>query len=197
MAVNTLPPEQADPRFRWTSKRLLLLFGGLIAVFLLTYLLAWYGAYRLSQIYLSDADTSYDSGEFLNALLGYEEFDQTQNRYVDYGGYVQIERIWSDSYAQPVPPDVVRARERIDEIINSRLTIEEAEQFVQENAGRGNHPYLGLIYLRLGELYAAAERFEDAADVFSSFADLFPGNETLIERARQDLEQIQGQISET
>ncbi|MCC6801705.1 MAG: hypothetical protein IT319_02380, partial [Anaerolineae bacterium] len=170
-------------------RRLFWLVGLLVVVVLFSYVLAWYSAYRLSQGYLQDADASYDRGEYLNALVGYREFDDQQQRYVDRGGYMEVERIWADQYALPVPPDVVQARQRIDEIVNLLLTIDDAEVFVQANIGRSN-PYLGLIYLRLGELYEAASRTADANDIYSSFADLFPDDAELDARAQQNLQRL-------
>jgi hypothetical protein len=200
MTLQTTPAPQAVPgvaatetaRRGWSARRALLLLGGLFVVLLGSYALAWYSAYRLSATYLADADASYEAGEFVNALVGYEEFDRASNAYVEHGGYMQIERIWADRYAVPVPPEVQRARERIDEIVASRLTVEDAEQFVQANAGRGN-PYLGMIYLRLGELYQAEGELLDAEDIFTSFEELFPNEATLIERARQNLEALQSE----
>lgn len=191
MAINIAPsptPASAAPRI--VGRRLFWLVGFLVVVVLFSYALAWYSAYGLSQGYLQDADASYERGEYLNALVGYREFDDQQQRYVDRGGYMEVERIWGDRYAQPVPPDVARARQRIDEIINERLTIDDAEAFVQQNIGRSN-PYLALLYLRLGELYEADDRIRDATDIYSSFADLFPNEAELAARAQQNLERLE------
>lgn len=202
MTLQTMPTPQAVPDVeiaeattrRRPRTRLLMLLGGLFVLLLVSYALAWWTAYRLSMTYLNDAEASYDAGEYVNALVGYEQFDRARNDYVEHGGYMQVQRIWADRYAVPVPSEVQHARERIDEIVNSRLTIEEAEQYVQENAGRES-PYLGMIYLRLGELYQADGRTLDAEDVFASFADLFPQEAALIERAQQHLEALQADDS--
>lgn len=52
---------------------------------------------------------------------------------------------------------------------------------------------MGIIYLRLGELYEADGRLRDAEDVYTSVPDLFPGDQGLIERARRNLERLQQQ----
>lgn len=194
MAVNVAPTSSAPApvvspgnRRRW-----LFLLAVLLVLVLGSYALAWYSAYGLSQSYLSDADASYDAGEYLNALVGYREFDEAQQKYVDRGGYMEVERIWGDQHAQPVPPDVARARERIDEIVNEWLTIEDAESFVQENIGRSN-PYLALIYLRLGELYEAEGSERDARDIYESFADLFSNEAELTARAEANLARLEGE----
>ena len=62
---------------------------------------------------------------------------------------------------------------RIHETVYERLTIEDAEQFVQENIGRIN-PYLGIIYLHLGELYELDGQLRDAEDIYESIPNLFP-----------------------
>ena len=194
MAVNVVPSSSTVTTPSGSSRRAVIVLIGLGVILVLSYLLAWFSAYRLTQGYLLDADTSYDRGDYLDALVGYKEYDEVQKRYVDRGGYMDVEHIWADRYALPVPPDVVRARERIDEIVNTLLTIDDAETFVQANIGRSN-PYLGLIYLRLGELYEAAGRTADAQDVYSSFADLFPNEAELGARAQQDLQRLEGTSS--
>lgn len=157
-------------------------------------MLAWGNAYRLSAGYLKDADASYAEGRYLDALLGYQKFNPARQRYVQHGGYIQVQRIWENRYAWPKPDLVERAQERINEILEQRLSIAEAEQFIQENIGRSN-PYMGIIYLRLGELYEADGRLRDAEDVYTSVPDLFPDDQALIERARRNLERLQQQDS--
>lgn len=193
MAVQVAPaPTQTPAASAGNRGRIVWLLILLVVVLIGSYALAWYTSYRLSQTYLQDADNSYDSGEYLNALVGYRAFDDATQKYVDYGGYMKVERIWHDSYAQPVPPDVARARERIDEIINQRLTIDDVETFVQQNIGRSN-PYLALLYLRLGELYEADGSERDAEDIYESFAELFPNESELIARAEQNLARLDSQ----
>ena len=79
------------------------MFVALIVVLVASYALAWFSAYQLSQGYLHDADASYDQGDYLDALVGYKEYDEAQKRYVDRGGYMDVEHIWADQYALPVP----------------------------------------------------------------------------------------------
>jgi len=181
------PTQTGMIRSRW-----LILIASAVIIFLVTYLLAWWDAYRLSQTYLRNANASYEEGRFLDALVGYEKYNESTKKYVEYGGYMQVKHIWTDEYAFPKPSEVKRAQTRIDDIIYTRLTIEDAEQFVQENIGRSN-PYMGLIYLRLGELYEANGQRADAEDIYASVADLFPNEEALIEQARRDLENLQQQ----
>jgi tetratricopeptide (TPR) repeat protein len=174
----------------WTPRRTLVILGAVVVLYVSTYALAWFSAYRLSLTYLGDANASFEAGNYLDALVGHKDFDRATGRYISYGGYMQIERIWADPYAQPVPPEVVQARARIDEIVYGLLTREDAERFVRENAGR-NNPYLGMIYLRLGELYEAAGETRDAEDIYASFADLFPDEVALIARAQAHLARLQ------
>lgn len=189
MATQPHPNPQPHRRLRWKPSRLMLLAVAAPIVFLATYVLAWWDAYRLSSTYLQDADASYQQGRYLDALLGYEEFDRAAGEYVHRGGYVQVEGIWKGDYVFPVPDMVDRARARIDEIIFSRLTIAEAEQFIQQNIGRYN-PYMGLIYLRLGELYEENGQWRDAQDIYETVPDYFPQDQDLAERARADLERL-------
>ena len=187
----TPAPAVATPRrARWWRMPLILL--AVAAIFVGTYFLAWWDSRRLTARYMADADASFEAGNYLEALAGHEVFDEAANKYVRRGGYGDVERIWRDPRARPVPAMAAQAAARIDEIINTRLTIAEAEQFVQENIGRTN-PYMGIVYLRLGELYEADGDLRSAKDIYSEFGDLFPGEAELIERANANLARLQAQ----
>jgi len=189
MTIQATPTVPVPARGR---SRTTILIVVAVLLFVGTYLFAWWDAYRLSSQYVDDADRSYDEGRYLDALVGYETFDEEEGEYVTRGGYLKIDRIWADRYARPVPDHVRHAQERIDDIINNRLTIEDAERFVQQNIGR-NNPALGIIYLRLGEMYEEAGELRDAQDIYESIPDLFPSDDELKERARADLERLMQQ----
>jgi tetratricopeptide (TPR) repeat protein len=185
---NAIPDVPAAAQTR-PYKPLLIGFLLVILLFAGTYLVAWIRAQSLTGRYLEEANASYEKGDYLEALAGYQEYDAETKRYVNRGGYAQVERIWVSRYAWPVPEGVEVARERIDEIVSQKMTIEDAEQFIQVNSGRDN-PYLGLIYLRLGELYEADGDERSARDVYESIAELFPNNPSLIERAQEHLQRL-------
>lgn len=192
MAEMTIQATPAVPVPARGRSRTAILIVVAVLLFVGTYLFAWWDAYRLSGQYIEDADRSYEEGRYLDALVGYETFDEEKREYVTRGGYLKIDRIWDNRYAYPVPDYVNHADERINDIINHRLTIEDAERFVQQNIGRSN-PALGIIYLRLGELYEEAGELRDAQDIYESIPDLFPNDDELNERARADLERLMQQ----
>jgi tetratricopeptide (TPR) repeat protein len=161
-----------------------------LLVFAGTYAFAWYNAYSLSERFIRDADASYDKGDFLRALVGYQNFDQQTNKYINYGGYFSVEKIWNNRFSWPIPPDVQRARQRSSDIIASRLTTAQAEQYILENTGRPGAAYFGEIYLRLGELYEQQGDVRDARDVYESIPSLFPNRPDLIQQAQQDLDRL-------
>ncbi len=190
MIANTATqPDQVLPGHR-SNRLFVVILVGAVVVFCFTYLLAGWSADRLATAYLADADASYRAGHYLDALVGYQEFDPASQRYVQRGGYMQVKGIWASPYARPVPAGVPEAQQKIDDIVNKRLTIDDAEQFVQANTGQAN-PYLGIIYLRLGELYEAANRLSDAKDVYQSIPSLFPDDAALIAHAQADLQALQ------
>jgi tetratricopeptide (TPR) repeat protein len=159
------------------------------AVFAATYALAWWDAQRLTTTYSAAANASFEAGNYLEALAGYEEFDEERNEFVHRGGYGDVERIWRGRYARPVPAPVLDAKARIDEIINERLTIEQAEQFVLRNIGRAN-PYLGIVFLRLGELYEADGDMIAAEDIYREVLNSFRNQPELVERAQANLTRL-------
>lgn len=187
MTTQSLPPSPVGSNPR---RRTLVIGLSAALLFVVTYIVAWLSAYNLSQAYLVDADKSFADGEYMAALTGYDEFDDTLGRNIFRGGYQQVVNIWTNRYAQPVPESIASARSRIDEIINEKITIEEAEKFVQRNVGRSN-PYLGRIFLRLGELYEADGDEDDAMDIYSEVAELFPREPELIARAQENIKRLE------
>lgn len=176
-------------RFPWL--RLFVIILGVLLLFVATYTLAWWDASRLANRYMVDAQQSFAAENYLEALVGYREFDETREEYIQRGGYMQVERIWQHRDAWPIADTYNQARVRIDEIIDERLTVTQAEQFVQQNIGRAN-PYLGPIYLRLGELYEAEGDTRAAADVYEEVAALFANQPALAERAQANLARLNG-----
>ena len=100
-----------------------------------------------------------------------------------------MQRIWIGRYAWPVPPGVQHAQERANEVINQKLTVAQAEQFVQENTGKQN-PYFAVIYLRLGELYQQEGRVADARDVYQTVIQSFKDQPDLAKQAQDHLAQL-------
>jgi tetratricopeptide (TPR) repeat protein len=165
---------------------------GLLVVVLLfagTYMAAWYQASRLATTFLADADASYAAGNYIEALTGYEEFDPATNKYITRGGYMKTTRIWADANAWPRPTNIDAAQARIDEILNQRLTTKDAEGFIQANTGKPN-PYMGQIYLLLGELYERDGDSASAKQIFTDMADLFPDEPALITQAQEHLAKL-------
>jgi tetratricopeptide (TPR) repeat protein len=160
-------------------------------IFALTYAIAWFNASRLSNRFIQDADAAYNEGEYLESLVGAERFDPQTNQYVKQGGYLNVEKIWSSSYSWPAPPELGRASQRSQEIVNERLTIEMAEEYIRANTGRPA-PYFAEIYLRLGELYEQDGDPRSARDIYESILELFPNRSDLIEKAKAHLERLEG-----
>lgn len=184
--VETIPPVVSKvPHWR----RNLIILGVILLLLVGSYVFAWYNAASLSSDYLRDADSTYQGGKYLEALVGSESFDPSINKYVTKGGYLQVEKIWKDPYAWPIPGGVDRAKARIDEIINKRLTVDQAEQFIQANTGKKN-PYFGVIYLRLGELYEKENDIKSAKEVYNTILDSFPGEPDLVVKAKEHLAKL-------
>lgn len=162
-----------------------------VALFVVTYAIAWFRASQLTTAFMADADASYQAGNYLESITGYEEFDQASNAYVTYGGYMKALNIWASPNAWPQPAGIGRARERIDDVLQNHLTVEEAEGFVQANIGKRN-PFMGPIYLRLGELYEEQGDAAGARQVYTDIPELFPGQDDLIARAQERLTRLEG-----
>ena len=192
----TLPPipateAAAKPVKSSSIKPLLLGLLILAAVFLVTYALAWYNADQLATRFFQDSEASFNNGDYLKALVGYQKFDDQTNKYINIGGYLNVEKIWSSSYSWPQPSYAQQAVKRSQEVIAQKLTVKEAEQYIQENTGRPGAPYFAEMYLRLGELYEQNGDTKAAIDVYQSYPSQFPDRKDLIEQAQQHLAKLQ------
>lgn len=173
------------------STRRKLLLGLLIVagLFVSNYIFGWFQAKGLSEGYLQDAEVAYARGDYLNALTGHKEFDRAQGKYVQRGGFLQVERIWSSPYAWPRPDASASAQARVQEIISERLTIAMAEAFIQANIGKSN-PYLGIIYLRLGELYEQSGDRVAAREVYQIIVESFASEPQWVAQAQDHLARL-------
>ena len=178
----------ARPGFLRRTLRVAILAG---SIFALTYVFAWFNASRLSARFIQDADAAYEQGAYLESLVGAERFDPQTNQYVKQGGYLDVEKIWSSSYSWPAPGELERASQRTQEIVDQRLTIEMAEEYIRANTGRPA-PYFAEIYLRLGELYEQEGDLRSAQEIYESIPELFPNRPDLIEKAQAHLERLEG-----
>jgi len=191
----TLAPVLADettptPKKAGFVKPLVLGLLVLAAVFLVNYVLAWYNANQLGTRFFQDSEASFNTGDYLKSLVGYQTFDNASNKYVNYGGYLSVEKIWSSAYSWPQPAYTQQAIQRSQEVINQKLTVQQAEQYIIDNTGRPGTPYFAEIYLRLGELYEQAGNSKDAIDIYQSYAAQFPGRADLIAIAQQHLTKL-------
>jgi tetratricopeptide (TPR) repeat protein len=193
----TTGPEKAVPQAAGEAaavvkfnKRLLWIPVIVLALFAITYLLAWWNASQLTNRFLGDANEQFEQGEYLDALVGGQEFNPQTNRYNKIGGYVDIEKIWSNRYSSPVPPAVEEAKQRTNEIIYQHLSMSQAEQYIQANIGR-SAPYFGEIYLRLGELYEQDGDPDSAREIYEDIPSLFPNRPDLIEQAQVHLQRLE------
>lgn len=160
-----------------------------VGLFLVNYLAGWIQANRLSSQYLQDANAAYARGEYLEALTGAKIYSTQQAKYVQQGGYQQVERIWSYPFAWPRPPAYAQAQAKIQEIIDQRLTAAMAEAYVQANIGKKSL-YLGAVYIRLGELYEESGDRRGAIEVYRDVIDLFPGQTDILNRASDHLTRL-------
>jgi len=122
------------------AKKFLLGLLILAVLFLVTYTMAWYNADQLATRFFQDSEASYKTGDYLKALVGYQKFDNPTNKYINYGGYLNVEKIWSSYYSWPQPPYLQQARQRAQEIINhvTAVAAESGIHFRMDRALRAN-----------------------------------------------------------
>jgi tetratricopeptide (TPR) repeat protein len=181
-AADVTQQEAAAARQPGFFKRMALIILLVILMYAGTYAYAWFQSYQLSSRFFEDAKTSYENGDYLMAMVGYEEFDPQTNSYINRGGYLNVLKIWSSSYSWPRPDQYEEARQNISQIINHDMTIEQAETYIRRNTGRRNVPFFAEIYFQLGILYEKEGDARSALEIYESIGSLFP--------TRDDLEQL-------
>ena len=171
------------------QRRLLLIVLAVVILFAFTYALAWYNSSRLGKEFFQDAEVSYSDGRYLDALVGYDEVNKQANTRIPRGGYYQTTRLWASNFALPKPDFYAVASERIQTIMQDKLDINSAEEFIQRYTGR-NHPLFPDIYLRLGQLYEASGDNSSAIEIYRDCATLFPDRPDITQAAKENLSRL-------
>ena len=149
-----------------------------------TYALAWFNSYNLSRTYYRQAEASYRAGRYIEALMGYKDYDAAHGRRVFVGGYAQVVNIWEHPWALPRPAVYEEARAKVREIIHQKFTREDAQLFLDRYLGREN-PYLGEVMLRMAELYEEEGDDENALETYRLVISSFRTDRALVERAKE------------
>ncbi len=198
MAITYFPVEKTEkPAFRRpavklsTWARVLIIVLGIVVYIIINYALAWIDAYRLSSRLMADADSSYNSGAYMQAFMGYEQRDPVSGKSITKGGYVDVLHVWSDAYSWPLPQSLLeKGKARLQDIMNNHMTIADAENFITAFSGLDN-PYLGDVYLRLGELYQQSGDRATALSVYKDVADLFTDRPDIILQAQEHIKKLE------
>ncbi len=169
-----------------------------IAIFVLfagNYALAWFNSYNLSGTYYRQAGVSYQAGKYVEALMGYKDYDEASGRHVFVGGYAQVVNIWEHSWALPRPAIYAEAKAKVREIIHQKFTREDAQLFLDRYLGREN-PYLGEVVLRMAELYLEEGDKESALETYRLIIDSFSTDPDLVEKAREQVAALENSKKE-
>lgn len=148
------------------------------------YACAWFNSYSLSRTYYRQAEASYRAGRYIEALMGYKDYDAAHGRRVFVGGYAQVVNIWEHPWALPRPAVYEEARAKVGEIIHQKFTREDAQLFLDRYLGREN-PYLGEVMLRMAELYEEEGDDENALETYRLVISSFRTDRALVERAKE------------
>jgi tetratricopeptide (TPR) repeat protein len=185
-----VPPEiGATTRHVSWAKQPTRIILAVIGLFAIAYSLAWINSSRLADEFLTSAETAYQEGRYLEALTGYEEIDPVTQVRTTHGGFYQVTRLWGNKGALPKPASYPHALERIQEIIQEKLDITSAEEFIQMYTGR-EHPYFPDIYLRLGQLYEEAGDRQTAIAIYRECTELFPNRPDVSQAASEQLTRL-------
>jgi len=161
--------------------------GALCAVLAvaLVYGYVWFGSYQLANKYYDQAESSMGKGNYGIALKGDDIFNKTSGKYEYIGGYEQVLNIWKNGYAWPKPPVYAKAKDKIDTIINDKLTPEEGVQLVQQYMRQSNG-FLPEILAASTQKLIDQGRMDEAKDVYAMLTDAF-GSEPGIQKQIEEL----------
>lgn len=168
---------------KWGRKPAIVVLA-VVVLFAGNYACAWFNSYNLSRTYYRQAEVSYRAGRYIEALMGYKDYDEARGRRVFVGGYAQVVNIWEHPWALPRPAVYEEARAKVGEIIHQKFAREDAQLFLDRYLGREN-PYLGEVMLRMAELCEEEGDEESALETYRLVISSFRANPALVERAKE------------
>ncbi len=154
-----------------------------LVLFFGNYIYGWFDCYILTKRYYQDAEASFSQKEYVKALDGYNRYDKETDKYEPIGGYSHVVQIWDNPWAVPQSKLYIKAKQKIDEIINQEFTLDDCMTYFTQNIGRSN-PYLGQVTYRIAELYEKQEMLEDAYDYYQLVEESFTLEPDLVQKAR-------------
>ncbi|WP_123042987.1 hypothetical protein [Cohnella candidum] len=149
----------------------------------LVYGYVWLGSYKMAVKYYDQAEENMNKQRYDIALKGDEAYNRTSKKYEYVGGYEQVLSIWKSPYAWPRPAVYDKAKDKIDEIVNDKLTPEAGVQLVQKYL-RQDNAFLPEILVSSTKKLIEQDRKDEAKDVLDMLSDAFgsqPGMQEQIE----------------
>lgn len=116
------------------------------AIFLAGYLAAWQQVNSFAIESFKHSEDMEKAGKYVNALNGYQIFDEKLQKYVTWVGYVQISKMFEGFFVFSRPAIVQKAKKKIMYLI-SNMPLSELERYFNMTV-RSRNPYI---------LYVAAE----------------------------------------
>jgi len=171
--------------------------GILIAAYVIamTYAWSWYESNSMSARYYQDALRKFNNGDYISALKGEEFEKEDKSGYYFSGGFQQVVQIWEHPFACPRPDEYKLAGEKINEIIDEKITIEMGMEMFNRYFRQDNF-YLGRVLLKTGERYYEKGEQDKAMDTYRMAREIFVLNEDIVKEADEKIMEIMAQMKQ-
>ncbi len=170
-------------------RRRLRAVAGVVLVIVASYAYSWATVYVRSATNYRDALDNLARGRADLAIKGGQVVDRERNTYLKLGGLQSVIEVWESPWAVPRPRLYRQAIATLDAAIERSLDAETGVALVRQYA-RLDRRFLDRIMFRVGALYEAAGRLEDARTLYEQAKALFPQDRQFIARVDERLRSL-------
>ncbi|MCG8452212.1 MAG: hypothetical protein MI717_03395 [Spirochaetales bacterium] len=142
----------------------------LLFVVILVYLLTWNEIKSKSELYYNYSVEFYENNEFEKAIKGHEQV--IRNQYVYFSGLQQICTAWESPLSWPKPKVYSQAKEKLNDIIVDKMSIEERNSFIKKYF-QIDKKYLAEMMLSIGDSYYERGELEKALQTYEKVKEIF------------------------
>jgi len=147
----------------------------IIIIAIIAYLVGWIQIDILANKYYKQAMSSYSSGNYTVALKGEKTFANNPEGYIFTGGFEQVVNAYQSTTAWPKPPVFYKAQKMANDIINTKLTTQDA-MALYNTYYQVDNDYLPQILLHVAQQYQAQGDNALAYQTYNLLYNSFPYN---------------------
>jgi tetratricopeptide (TPR) repeat protein len=167
-------------------KKWMIISSAVVIFVLVVYGWGWIQSYTMSERYFQQANANMKAGNYAIALKG----TPSTNGDTDYqGGYEQVVNMWSGPWSFPRPSIYWEAEHQIQDIIQNKLTISDAQDIIQTYLNLDNE-YLPEIMLQIGDESLKNGDIDTAREAYNQVIQVFGEDTNAVKAATEQLKKL-------